>query len=393
MDSGQRLSGLPWAIIVPAALLMMIGLAGIARCDTLAETGGRFFSRQIVWSALACLAIVAAAIPPYRVLSRHAYWLFALSILFLLLVYQFPAVNGARRWIRIGPVGIQPSEFAKIAYVLALARYLQGRDHVRRVSGVLVPTALTMIPVILILKEPDLGTAIVFLPVLGWMLFSAQVPRRRLAALLLIGVVALPVLWGQMSWEQRSRVTALFDQAGPGQSATGDGYQLHQAKQMIALGRVWGSFWLGPAVDDPAVYRLPEAQSDFIFCVLGERYGLPGMALVLGLYGWLVWQATRVGRATLDPLGRMLSFGVAALLGVQVLINTGMSVGLLPVTGLSLPLVSYGGSGVVTQGVGIGLLVNVALRPGYEIAAEPFYYPDAKRLSWLRGFSRRRARA
>ena len=393
MHSGRLFSRLPWAVILPAALLMAIGLAGIARCDATAETGGRFFSRQLVWSALGWLTIVAAAMPPYHVVSRHAYWLYALSIVLLLAVYYFPAINGARRWIRIGGVGIQPSEFAKIAYIIALSRYLQDRDHVRRVCGVFMPAVLTLIPAVLILREPDLGTAIVFLPLLVLMLFSAGAPRRSLAALVVVGLLAMPVLWAQMSTEQRSRVTALFDQAGPGEPAIGDGYQLRQAKQMIALGRVWGSFWLGPAVDDPAAYRLPEAQSDFVFCVIGERYGLAGLALVLALYGWLVWQAARAGLATLDPFGRMLCFGVGALLGVQVLVNTGMSVGLLPVTGLSLPLVSYGGSGIVSQALAIGLLVNVALRPGYEIAHEPFCYTRPEREVRLTGFFRRRARA
>jgi len=391
MHSGRRISHLPWAVIVPTALLLAIGLAGIARCDAMAETGGRFFSRQLVWVALASLTMVAIAVPPYQVVSRHGYWLYAVSIVLLVAVYQFPAVNGARRWIRIGPLGIQPSEFSKIAYIVALSRYLQDRDHVRRVCGVFMPAVLTLIPVVLILREPDLGAAIVFLPVLVLMLFSAGVPRRSLAALVGVGLLAMPVLWVQMSAEQRSRVTALFDQAGPGESAIGDGYQLRQAKQMIALGRVWGSFWLGPAVDDPAAYRLPEGQSDFIFCVIGERYGLAGLALVLGLYGWLVWRAARAGLATLDPFGRMLCFGVGALLGVQVLVNAGMSIGLLPVTGLSLPLVSYGGSGIVSQALAIGLLVNVALRPGYEIAHEPFCYARAKRRAWLTGFFRRRA--
>ncbi len=160
---------------------------------------------------------------------------------------------------------------------------------------------------------------------------------------------------------------------------------------MIALGRVWGTSGSGR----PSMIRrlpLPEAQSDFIFCGLGNVMGSPGWPWCSGFTaGW--WQATRAGLATLDPLGRMLCFGVGALLGVQVLVNTGMSVGLLPVTGLSLPLVSYGGSGIVSQALAIGLLVNVALRPGYEIAHEPFCYTRPEREAWLTGFFRRRAAA
>lgn len=369
---GGRFLWIPWTLILPAILLVCIGLAGISRCDELAASGGRFFDRQLVWCAIACLALAATALPSHRHIGRHAYWIFAGSIVLLLLVYLFPPINGARRWIRLGPVGLQPSELAKVAYVIMLARYLRDRDHLRRVSGVVWPVILTLVPVLLILREPDLGTATVFLPVLLAMLLVAGVPRTTLAALVVLGLCLLPVLWSQMSLEQRSRVTSLFDQAGPGEAASDEGYQLRQAKQMVALGGGWGSYWLGEPIDDPAAYRLPEAHSDFIFCVIGERFGLPGMAIVLALYAWLVRQAIAVGCATRDSFARMLAFGLATLFGVQVLINTGMSVGLLPITGLPLPLVSYGGSGLLTQGIALGILVNIAIRPGYDIAPEPF---------------------
>ena len=369
---GKWLARIPWALVLPALLLVSLGLAGIWRCDELANSGGRFFYRQVVWCFIACAVLTATALPSHQHFSRHAYWIFAGSIVLLLLVYLFPPINGARRWIRLGPLGLQPSELAKVAYVILLARYLRDRDQLRQVPGVLGPLLLTVAPVLLILREPDLGTATVFLPVLVVMLFAAGVSRKALAGLMLAGLCLLPLLWSQMSLEQRSRVTSLFEQAGPGESARDEGYQLHQAKQMVALGNIWGSYWLGEPVDDPAVYRLPEAHSDFIFCVIGERFGLPGMAAVLTLYAWLVWQAIHVGCATRDPFARMLAFGLATLLGVQVLVNTGMSVGLLPITGLPLPLLSYGGSGLLAQAIVLGLLANVAIRPGYDIAPEPF---------------------
>jgi cell division protein FtsW (lipid II flippase) len=362
-------------LILPAFLLVGLGLAGISRCDELADSGGRFFYRQLVWCFVAGGVLTATALPSHRHISRLAYWIFAPSVVLLLLVYLFPPINGAQRWIRLGPVGLQPSELAKVAYVIMLARYLRDRDHLRRPSGVVWPVLLTIVPVLLILREPDLGTAMVFLPVLVVMLFVAGVPWKSLAGLLALGLCLMPVLWTQMSLEQRSRVTSLFNQAGPGESAGHEGYQLRQAKQMLALGNGWGSYWLGETVDDPAAYRLPEAHSDFIFCVIGERFGLPGMAAVLALYAWLVWQAISIGCATRDGFARMLAFGLATLFGVQVLINSGMSVGLLPITGLPLPLVSYGGSGLTGQAIAIGLLVNIALRPGYDIAPEPFANP------------------
>lgn len=366
----------PWSIPLLALLLMAMSCVGIARCEELAEGSGRYLRQQVVWSALALAAMLLVSVPSYRILCRWSPAVFGLAIGLLVLVYFFPPINGAQRWIRLGPLGVQPSELAKLAFVLALARYLMYRDNYRRFAGLLLPLGLTLIPVVLVLREPDLGTSMVFLPVFFAMLFAAGARRVDLAKLILAGVAALPFLWSQMSLEQKSRVTALFESSGPGQSVSPEAYHLHQAKQMLALGNVWGSLWQGQAVDDSAVYHLPEARSDFIFCVLGERFGLPGLAVVLILYGLLVWRGLAIAAATCEPYGRLVAVGLVALLAVQVVINSGMTVGLLPITGLPLPFLSYGGSGLLTQGLALGLLLNIGLRPGYELTAEPFRFAE-----------------
>lgn len=365
---------LPWSIAVAAALLVAVGWFAIARVEELTGGSGRFLHQQMAFSAIALLAMVLVTVPNYQVLSRFSYGLFVLAMVLLAAVYFFPPVNRAHRWLRVGPVGLQPSELAKVAFVLALARYLMYRDNYRRLRGLLAPLALTLVPVLLILKEPDLGTALVFLPVFFVMLFAAGAKRSDLACVMVAGVMVLPLLWTQMSREQKSRVTALMDQPPPGGRPSDEAYHLHQAKQFRSLGGVWGSFFGGQPTDDPAVYRLPEAQSDFIFCVVGERFGLLGMAVVLGLFAWLVGRALSIAAETREPFGRLLAVGVAALLAVQVVIHTGMTVGLLPITGLSLPLLSHGGSGLMAYAVALGLLMNVGLRPGYEMANEPFRY-------------------
>jgi cell division protein FtsW (lipid II flippase) len=329
---------------------------------------------QLIWAAVALAAMVAATVPNYRVMCRWSYALLGLAIGLLVAVYFFPAVHGVHRWIRIGPLGMQPSEFAKPAFVVALARYLMYRENYRRLRGLFVPLGLALVPSLLILREPDLGTSLVFLPVLFAMLYAAGARRRDLLTLAACGVLLLPLLWSQMSLEQRSRVTSLFDQNAPSAKPAADGYQLHQGKQLLALGGVTGSIWHDSSLDDRAVYHLPEAHTDFIFMVIGERLGWLGLAGLFVLYGLLVWQSLRIAEATREPFGRLVASGVAALFGVQVLINTGMTVGLLPVTGLSLPLVSYGGSGLLAHALALGLLWNVALRPGYEMAHEPFRF-------------------
>ena len=365
---------LPWSIVAPAVALVGLGLLGIARCEEFGGTAGRFVTQQLVWALVAGAAAAGAGLVHHRRLGPWSYAIFALSLALLLAVYAFPAVNGARRWIRFGPVGFQPSELAKLAFVLALARWLMYRENYRRLGGLMAPLAIALVPLLLILREPDLGTAMVLLPVLFAMLFAAGARRRDLALCVLVGLLMLPVLWSQMSREQKSRVTALLEQTVPGQTPRDDTYQLHQAKQMLALGGLWGSALAGPPVNDPAAYYLPEARSDFIFCVLGERFGLWGLALVLGLFGVLVAGGYRIALDTAEPFARMAAAGLATLIAVEVLVNTAMTVGLLPVVGLSLPLVSYGGSGLVVHALAIGLLVNIGLRPGYEMSREPFRF-------------------
>jgi rod shape determining protein RodA len=379
-NAGRRMGKLflthrpPWLLLAAGVVLVGLGWMAIARCEELSGGSGRFLRQQMIWSAVAAVAALVVAVPNYRVLARWSYIFLAITVVLLVLVNFSPPINGARRWLRLGLLGIQPSEFAKVAFVLGVARCLRKSDRGLRLRDALVSMGIMLLPAVLILREPDLGTAMVFPPTLLLLLWTAGARRRTLAGLALIGLLVVPLLWTQMSREQKSRVTTLFQQPGPGDAVTSDTYQLHQARQVAALGNVWGSLVLGPAVEDPGAYHLPEARSDFIFCVLTERLGLPGGALVLGLYAVFLGQGLAIATATKEPFGRLAAVGLSGLVAVQVLINTGMNVGLLPVTGLSLPLVSYGGSGLVANAMLVGLLANIGLRPGYEVAPEPFRY-------------------
>ncbi len=367
-------SRLPWSIALAGSLLMALGWLGIARSEELAGRMGSFSRQQVVWAVLSLGAMGLATVPSYRVLCRWSYVVFAASIGLLVAVYFFPPVHGTHRWIRLAGMSLQPSEFAKLAFVLALARYLMYRENYRRFLGLAAPLALAIVPVLLVLREPDLGTSLVFLPVLYIMLYTAGARAADLLKLTLCGLLLLPILWTQMSREQRSRVTALFAQNEPGEKPQADGYQLHQAKQLLALGGAWGSVWDDEPIEDRAVYHLPEAHTDFVLTVLGERLGWLGTGGVLSLFVVLVARSVRVAEETREPYGRLVASGVAALMAVQAIINSAMTIGLLPITGLSLPLVSYGGSGMLAHSLALGLVLNIGLRPGYEVAPEPFRF-------------------
>ena len=371
-----QLGRVPWSIVVAAVAILSMGGIALARADEIAGTGGRYLNRQVAWTLLAFVVGGLACWPSYRVLARWSYVVLWVAVAMLFAVYWFPPVNGAHRWIRIGPIGLQPSEFAKLAFVLGLARYLMYRDSYRELHGLLVPLVLVMVPLLLILKEPDLGTSLVFLPVLFAMLFAAGARARHLVVVSIVGAAMLPILWSQMSREQRSRITALAEQTAPGQTPTRDGYHLHAAKQLLAMGGRWGSVVQGELTDDLAVYRVPESHTDSIVTLVGERFGLAGIAPLLAVFAILVWRILVVAGKTQEPFGRLVATGVAAMIGVQVTINTGMMVGLLPITGLTLPFVSYGGSNLLANAIGIGLVLNIGMRPGYELTGEPFAFAD-----------------
>lgn len=375
MKQMDWLRRVPWTIPVCALLLMLLGLAGIARGDELSGSGD-YLSRQIVWIAIAFPAMLLVTLVPYRVCRYHCYLWFAASLLCLVAVYFFPEKGGARRWIPLGLMNFQPSEMAKLTYIMALSRYLMYRENYRRFTGLLAPFLLTFIPLLLILKEPDLGTAMLFLPVLFSMLFAAGARPRHIVLVGCLGAATLPLLWMGMHTYQRARITSLFLQRDGGAAPKGDGYHLHQSKQVLALGGIWGSQVTGASVDDPSAYHLPASRTDFVLCMTGERWGIAGSLLTLLLYVILFARGLMLAAATREPFGRLLAVGVVALIAGQAILNSGMTVGLMPVTGVTLPLLSYGGSSLLFTCLALGLLINVGMRPGYEIGGDPFRFVD-----------------
>jgi cell division protein FtsW (lipid II flippase) len=363
---------LPWSLLLAVALIGALGWLGVDRGEQIAGGSGRLARQQAGWLVLGGVTVWGACLLSYRRMARWAYPVFGFTLLLLTIVYAFPPINGAHRWIRMAGMSLQPSEFAKIAFVLSLARYAIYREHFHGVVGLLTPLALALAPLLLILREPDLGTSLVFLPVLVAMLFAAGARLVDLGALALCGLLVAPLLWSQMSVEQRSRVSSLFEQTGPGQKPSPDGYQLHQAKQLLALGGITGTRLRDDTLDGIGGYHLPEAHTDFIFTCIGERFGWAGLGAILASYAILISSGLQVAERTDDPFGRLVAVGISSLFAVEALINTGMTVGLLPVTGLSLPLVSYGGSGLLAHALGIGLVVNIALRSGRDVGPHPW---------------------
>jgi cell division protein FtsW (lipid II flippase) len=349
------LRDMDWALIAAVLGLVAVGIVAIDAA-TEPRPGAGPVERQLVWSIIGLVSMILIAWPSYRVAERLGYVAFLLCVPLLVLVFWTNPVNGAQRWLRLGPVGIQPSELAKLAYIAAVARYLGRREDCNRLSVLLMVLIFTAVPMLLILRQPDLGTSLLFLPVLVVMLIGARVRVRYLGLLALAGLMTLPFLWKGMSPTQRTRITGFVVQRDTGPRPRDEGYQLYQSKLMIALGGTSGS-------EEAAAVHLPFDHTDFIFSVVAGRWGLAGVSLTIGLFALLVWRGLRIAGNSQDPFGRLLALGIVTLLATQGVINMAMTVGLAPVTGLTLPFVSYGGSSLLACFIAVGILINIARQP------------------------------
>ena len=345
--------------LVPAALvgILSMGVAFIASAD---PTGGAKAIRQMIWIGLSSLLLLATLKVGYVRLLRWSSSLYVLFLVLLVGVLFTRPIHGATSWYDLRLFRFQPSEFAKIVVILATARYLMYRDNYRRLLGLIVPVGITLLPAVLILKQPDLGTVSTFFPVLFAMLFAVGARARHLALGVGCGGVGMVGLWFfVMSHVQKMRVYSWLD---PMAYQAREAYQLIQSLIAIGSGGWFGKgYAAGP---QNRLGRLPEKETDFIVAVIGEEWGLLGVLLLLALFGLLIFSGLGIAARTRDPAGRLLAVGVCALFAGQVFINVSVATGLLPTTGVTCPLVSYGGSSLMSSFIGIGLLLSVgASRP------------------------------
>ena len=362
--------------IAAAICLLLLGLCGIAHGDAVAQSlspGTRpKLPQQLSYALLAFVAGAVATRVPRHWLRIAAFPLFVGSVVLLVAAFGFTPRGGARRWIPLGPILLQPSELAKIAFVLAASCHLTDDRRLLSLRGLATTLTLAAIPMLLVLREPDLGTALLFLPTAVAMLIAAGSRFRHLASIAAVGLALLPLLWLGMSAEQKSRVTAMTSQADGGPPPRGDGYHLHQSKQSLAIGGSTGTsldeLLLRPA---PAI-RLPAARTDFVLCLIGQRFGLLGTAAVVACLLVLTGAAISLASRTRDAFARLLIVGLATMLVSQATVNLAMTVGLMPITGITLPLCSYGGSSLVATGIAIGLLVGRIASPVFDVAGKVY---------------------
>ena len=334
-------------------------LVGPNRATTGTPSAGAFH-RQMVWLLIGFVLMLLALLIDYHTLAEFSYVFYGLGLLLLGLTLAYGrVVNASRSWLGFDGFQFQPSELAKAATVLMLAAYL-GRETRAQGLGLTNFAAICAIvglPVLLIMQQPDLGTAVTFVPLLAGATFIAGIRMRTLVVLALIATLALPLGWSQLKPYQKERVKTFLE---PTRDPKGSGYQLIQSLIAVGSGGIVGKGFL--AGTQGQLQFLPEQHTDFVFAVLAEERGFVGSILVLGLYFTIIYRCVAAARAARDRLGVYLAIGVVCVFGGQALLNIGVVVGLLPTTGVPLPLMSYGGSSLVSTMLGIGLVLNVWMR-------------------------------
>ena len=345
--------------LLMAAILALCAIGALMIYST---SGGpsRLYWTQLYAIALGLGAMAVALLIDYRTLADKSHVLYLALIASLVAVMFFGSVQGgSRRWLDLGFFNLQPSEFAKATLALVLAKLLgESRKPALTNNELFVATVLTAVPLLLIARQPDLGTAVTLLPVLLVAAFVAGLPMKYVAALAIAGVLSAPIAWKfALQDYQRERVETFLN---PEQDARGAGYQQIQARITVGSGGLWGKgFRQGT---QGQLRFLPVAHNDFIFSVLAEEQGFVGVIVVLGLYLFVIMRALDAARLAKDRLGAYLVLGVLATFTFQVIYNITMSAGLAPVKGLTLPLMSYGGSSMIATLAGFGLILNVRMR-------------------------------
>ncbi len=371
-----------WYAAVAAVGLTWLGMAAIHTAEPM------YAAIQGKWLVVALIVMVYCLIPHPRLVGLASYPLMAISLVLLIYVITpgaplVPRINGATCWIRLFKFSFQPSELSKIGFVLALAWYLRYRHSYRTLRGLLVPFVIMFVPVALILKEPDLGTALLFAPTLFVMLVAAGAKLRHLGALVGVALLVIVLNIALIYWvppskhpflrpHQVTRITSMIDSS----DIHGDAFQRRTAMNLVGAGWVYGN-GQERAATLVKYNRLPHDHNDMIFAVLVNRWGLVGGLATLGLYLLLVLSFVLVAARNKDPFARLATVGFAGMLFSQAMINIGMTAGLLPITGITLPFVSYGGSSLVTTFAMVGLVMNFASRRPAPLSRPSFEYDPA----------------
>ncbi|WP_439818000.1 rod shape-determining protein RodA [Zavarzinia sp. CC-PAN008] len=346
-----------WGLVLLVS--MIAGIGGMMLYSSAGGAWDPWAGRQMMRFGVGLVVMFTVAMIDIRLLARFAYWIYGITMVMLVGVELMGFIGmGAQRWIDLGVFQLQPSEIMKLALVLALARYFHGltAEQVGRMGSLVAPLLLVMLPVALVLRQPNLGTAMLLLLGGGAIFFLAGVRLWKFAIVIGAGLASLPIGWEFLHDYQKRRVMTFLD---PGSDPLGAGYNILQSMIALGSGGIFGKGYLQGTQSQ--LNFLPEAQTDFILPQLAEEFGIVGSLFLLSLYVLVLVYCFAIGLGCRNQFGRLVALGIGTQIFLYVFINISMVMGLIPVVGIPLPLVSYGGSAMMTMMLACGLLLSVSI--------------------------------
>jgi rod shape determining protein RodA len=361
----RLLKNFDWITFITVIVISAIGVLTIFSATRRPgeEAQSALFVKQIVWMVIGLVGLVVFVRFDYIWLSRISVPLYCAGLVLLVVVIVMGKTGmGAQRWISIGPLTFQPSEFFKLLFIIMLSQYLsQLRGLMNMTQLVRMFFMVVFIPFVLLFKQPDLGTAVVVFIIFLVMALSKGLRKKALVLIVLLGLVSLPflgnIMWAGLKGYQKNRLVAFID---PGVDPGGIGYHINQSKVAIGSGEFLGKGYLN-GTQGPFRF-LPERHTDFIFAAFAEEWGFVGSVFLLGLYFLLLVRGLDTARKAKDEFGRFLALGITFMFAIYFFINVGMTLGMMPVVGIPLPFMSYGGTALLSNFISVGVLINVRTR-------------------------------
>lgn len=350
-----------WGILICTIILLAIGL--VALFSATQNSDYEEFKKQIMWIGISIPVIVVVILVDYEILAKISPVIYGLSLISLVAVLFTEPINGATSWFNIGPFSFQPAEFAKIAVVLFMANVMvklqqKGREEINRFCKLGIILATVAVPTLLIMKQPDYGTALAFLVALIFMLYVAGINKKYIITAVLLVVILVPLAYFFILPEHaKARIDVYLN---PNLDPRGDGYNIIQSKLAIGAGQIFG-MGLFKGNQTQLGYLYPKT-TDFIFAVISEEMGFVVAGAIIVLYVILITKSIQVAKTAKDDLGSYIATGIVGIFFFHMLENIGMTMGLLPITGIPLPFVSYGGSSMLTNLTLIAILLNISTR-------------------------------
>jgi rod shape determining protein RodA len=358
-------SNFDWITLSVTVLIALIGIMTIYSATRPLEDGSHsvFYIKQSIWLLMGLIAVFFIATVDYVWLSRFSLFLYVIGLCLLIAVFLIGKTGmGAQRWLSLGPLSFQPSEFFKLAYILMLSGYLTTFPAPLNTKALFrVFFAIAFLPFVLLAKQPDLGTAIVVLLITAGLVIAHGISKKIIALIVIISLISLPFLgnifWGGLKDYQKNRIVAFMD---PDIDPEGIGYQLTQSKITVGSGKIFGKGYMR-GTQGPFRF-LPEKHTDFVFAAFAEEWGFMGTTTLLFLYLVLILQGLDTAKKARDDFGRLLALGITFMFLIYFFVNVGMTIGLMPVVGIPLPFMSYGGTALLSNFIAVGILISIRTR-------------------------------